>query len=890
MIPTDVTPESGETLGDRPILEPPRLSFLDRLRQRWHHPLLSRFANFTGHHHWGAKARYNRIRFTVKKWGFQIDHQFAGRRTKLRILRSLIGSLILKSSVAVVLVGALLTIDHVIERLVSSPHWIQGIAPDFLVKIVLEPDGRLFDLVVTTVAQVSGLILGLYFAALGVLIGTVYADVPKSVRQIVLREKVGNVYIFWVAVLAAVSLLFIALQFFGVQPGFVSLSFVVTLSVFTVFGFLVVWQRVFYLFDPSSLAEELPRPIYQWLRAASEGQFRFDPSFQNHFRKQAALGLQQFRDVVTFATTKIPTQGAEITSKPSMAALALLELYSQQKARIPSESYWFLRIPQHPDWSVANTSAVEIALKTGTFLQPKMVTDLSWFEDAATAILVESVSSLLNNNKCAEVVSILEGICNTLNEMAANYCVSDALQVVRDVRTPVLDWMRGKTVKDFKSYEEWSPVVAMIDAQGLAAISVLLGFSRSVTSYQPEDIETTIAAISWDDQRSVYSRNVPRSVVEQLEFLEKRLGFELDVEGHTQSPPWYLAQIAALGHAQYVRNGLEALIDEFDRNFRDSVQILVEEQKYLLAGHHIQRGLEACQKFEVHAEAIGDALAKMERLRRVTDIPWPVVDWDKLKQRQASLQQFLVEILAEIAIDLSSLDLPDYLPDYAGFAYARLANETYVAISNGDDNLLKRLFPKLFVLGLNEHDRLRKKLKDRGLTNRPHLALTTDHLVDLMALSGLAVVWGELENRETWSVVENTWNDYFQHSSNAKDAIPFFFSLISFRGRLNMALSSRSMTRTSWKIGFEQEMRRRGLLGWDVPFQRSDECEKKHPSPLIRTLMDGNSFSYDFSDIFAAWYLAERNEAAGIKQPHRVENLLNSLKRESASPTPPGEQ
>ena len=61
-----------------------------------------------------------------------------------------------------------------------------------------------------TVAQVTGVFLGLYFTAVSAVASAAYAKVPNTVRALVIHEKVGNVYVQLVAFEAALAMLLLA--------------------------------------------------------------------------------------------------------------------------------------------------------------------------------------------------------------------------------------------------------------------------------------------------------------------------------------------------------------------------------------------------------------------------------------------------------------------------------------------------------------------------------------------------------------------------------------------------------------------------------------------------------------------------------------------------------
>jgi hypothetical protein len=113
------------------------------------------------------------------------------------ILRTIVG----QATAAIVLVGGLWFLDRYVPTVAA---------------IQIKTD--LYASLLSTVAQVSGVFLGLYFTAVSVVASTVYARVPGDVRSVLMREKVGTVYVRMVALLGAASILLLAMTAGGVQP------------------------------------------------------------------------------------------------------------------------------------------------------------------------------------------------------------------------------------------------------------------------------------------------------------------------------------------------------------------------------------------------------------------------------------------------------------------------------------------------------------------------------------------------------------------------------------------------------------------------------------------------------------------------------------------------
>lgn len=61
--------------------------------------------------------------------------------------------------------------------------------------------------------------------------------------------------------------------------------------------------------------------------------------------------------------------------------ISLLELYWLDKCEIRYDSLWYRDRPKYQQWHFASDTSVELALKTGTSLQPETQRDYWWVEN-----------------------------------------------------------------------------------------------------------------------------------------------------------------------------------------------------------------------------------------------------------------------------------------------------------------------------------------------------------------------------------------------------------------------------------------------------------------------------------------------------------------------------
>ncbi len=771
------------------------------------------------------------------------------------ILRTIVGQTLL----AVVLVAGLWLIDGHIAKLIA-----------------IQINKDVYASLLSTLAHVSGVFLGLYFTAVSVVASTVYARVPGDVRSVLMQEKVGTVYIRLVALLAAVSTMLLATTASGMQPRLLHLVLIGLLGIIAVFSFVALGTRAFYFFDPTSLAGYVARDLLGTMRHATPAGIEWDKaSFQAHYQGLAERGLETYRNLVSLALAEAHLQGRAVASLIS-GLLRVLNIYAAEKIKMPSDSRWFKYEERHQEWFTTDYTQVAVALQTGTALRPKSVPDPMWFERRVERMVLTAIQAFIEQKDYRSIWSVLNAAQQMLGRLGERLSVEEGLRLYRawrpEVRRVALLEVPAEEV------EQWELRLAVIDVSAMGLVSLLLGVSKRVGGITAESLGKLVAGIDWSKLHQVYSVNVPRAVVEQLEYLRAGLEFERKVEGRLQSPGWYRKQIAAVGLARCLADTANSLVDELEASIISESKALIEAGCYLPATQLTQRGMEAVEKFRFHLPEIRGCFERLVALRRVGDIPWPSVAWEKLERRVEDAREALVVLFGQIAVYLGAASTPEGLPDYFGQSYAILAQESYVAMATGREDLFKKLFLPTFFAGLAAFDRLRERLREHE--QQTAIVYSTEPIADLLELSGYAIIYSELDGKNFWDVTKPLWDGYFERLPDREAGAKFIHSVVEYRRSL-FAILPRGLARTSWKQDLEHRLRDRGLM--EDPFTRSYERHERgatHASPIIRALTRSRFLFEEPTDVFMAAYLLARPEAASLEVGGQMESFTRAVTRE----------
>jgi hypothetical protein len=728
----------------------------------------------------------------------------------------------------------------------------------------------------TTLGQVAGGFLTLYFTAISVVVSTAYARAPGKIRSLIMREEVGSLYFGVLAQFAGVATVMLTALAFGYQVGPLNTCLASFLCLFSIFGFVSLGARAFEYFDPAALVSLLNRRVWLEVQSVTPDGYQWrDQSFQAHHQRQAEDLLGSYSDLVTVASQKENLHGKGLVDVGQGLLLAL-NLYAKAKVRIPSSSYWFKRIYRHKDWLLASHNELEVALVTGTVIQPDTVPNLIWFETEVARILDEVFHQLGERRDSAGTIALTSSLQNHMGGLGQCLAVAEALQVFKAV-VPRLRSQSG--IEKIVASEDPVNVtnrLAVAELYTLALINVLLGTSNQLEKLNPASLGRFVESVDWSRLKTLYSGEIlPRRVIQEMEFVQERLAFEFHVGGKIISPVWLQIEMAALGYVRFLDDTTKTIVDEIEITFGKETETQSAAANHVLVAQLVQRGLEACDKISKHfvrLKALHDECASSNRSK---EYDWPKIDWNVFQGRAATLRERLVTALAKSSNELANLPESKSWPDFFGHAYTVLGEECFTAMASGKEELFQVVFPAFFNLVLRANEKLRQKF----LGDTRNIRLSADPIVDLMAVSGFAAVFAELDNKNFCKLVERCWNNYlalYADDSRKRQFIEFLCAVVEPDWRI----TPRSVMRTRWQQMFGRVLHARSIFR-ERTFWDDRRGTVKHPSRLVRVFCRSEYLSTEPHDVFLAVYIFKRPESAGVEKPHEVDSLERALQPET---------
>lgn len=865
---------------------PPLKTALQTLR-RWRRSRLQRVSEwqFTPTY-WHLRAKYLKAHFHLGNRAFRIKQSFRSRRESVTAQRALLTGIFKPAALAIFIICILEFVEYS-ALLYGSSLWqqIPGSVRRWvpIVNQIVKRDAGTFATFFATFAGVAGAFLALYFTGVSVVVSTVYARVQGDVRSIVLRDKVSNAYVSLVAMLGTVSTVLLAALALGRLPGVSNLIFAVLLGVASFYSFVKLGSRIFHFFDPTRLVGYLTSDLVKWVRSATSKGYRWlEDSFQAHYQRQADAVLTTYRNIILMANREEHLQSDALVDL-AQHAFSVLGFYGQEKSKIPSDSWWFRRTHRHKSWLATSSSDTFTALNTGTSLLPDAVPDLMWFESEIEETIAYTLEKLLGRRDLQGVYALSNAAQRTLNSLAGNFAVSEALHLFRTL-APLRAQSRATELTGAETEDDLLKLnlsLGLIDIYALGFIQIPLGLSNKLGELTVESLNQKIAEINWRRPESVYETGLPRGVIEQMEILRGHLDFERRVEGEVITPLWYQQQVVAIGFIRFIERTCNDLLTEFEKAIADEAESLVKEKKSLFAAQLIERGLEGCNKFAYHFNALQRYVEALSKLRRVEDRPCPTIDWEAHSRRIAKARERLLAALGQAIIDLAHLPKTDKLPDYFGHAYAFISDECYSTLAAGEESRFGKLFPIFFNAGLTARDQLVSSLQTTDPATK--FGFSVQPLLDVIEMSGFAYLFSELEGKDFRSKVEKVWDKFFDTVPDKEVAARFICSNITHQPWPFMSYP-RDHMRAAWEQDFERRLRHLGLMDSmsSRRFMYGGRHESRHPSKLIRELTGGMMLHYKPYEVFMAEYFMKRFDPSKLELSDQILRLYRRINKDDS--------
>lgn len=719
--------------------------------------------------------------------------------------------------------------------------------------------------------------LALFFTTVGVIASTAYARVPGELRQLFVRERTSTIYV-WNVVIALV--IGVTLLILPTVSGYHFRGLVVVLfallSLFSILSLVILGRRLFNFFDPSALSERIYPAFVRAVRGASARERVPDEIEQKMAHDGAARALRRYEQLVTLITVR-EVQDSTAPQKVAYHLLGCWRLNSAVKSSIPSKSEWFHRTPAHPNWLTIDYTRLRTALETRTGIQPTLAPDPLWVERRLSSFLGSLLPSLASSSDWSRLIVVIDACNELIFELAKALQVDEALLLLKTIGEchTVLGDAVTAVSDDQKKFR-----LALAEREILGFTSLWLGLARPFEFLNPEHLRHSFDK-AVESIRNAYKARAPRDLLGLFEDIARGIAFEKEVEHERVTPDWWVHHICSRVFASTIKGAVLAVIGAVEATL---VAPLIHESRSdsEMTTVRIFDLLELLHKIEFHMPTVRRAFDLLETMRNEpsADELWPdaVLPGDKPRV----LEEQLLINLGTAAIGLPSTPHDRAMPDLFGQAYRRLFDATFHAIVEARDEVARRLLPIALTLAERARERLVHDLA--GERTRQRAIFGTEPLVDMLELSGYALLMSLVSGAGIWPTVQATW-DSILSSGTASGLAQQLTAVLGFQENV-FALTPGAIGRTNRRQTLARVLGERGIQGrahfWGQPHAAP------HPDPVVATFAPDAPMGvrYDLADLFLVEYLARRPDQSDLKLPSGARMLRDAIEHERRRSAP----
>jgi hypothetical protein len=514
-----------------------------------------------------------------------------------------------------------------------------------------------------------------------------------------------------------------------------------------------------------------------------------------------------------------------------------------------------------------------LAIETGTSIQPKLVADQHWLEAEMLTMIRRSIEKLLSDNNLMALYSFLNALQPYVEKLGQLLEVKDGRRLLGILLEPIDVYLSQTRVS--KDTEDLKLRLAVRDSTKLCFLSLALGYFKEVSTWNSQEIRRRSRDTNWKSKSSIYEQGLPPQLLPQLEWMKTCLLFERNVEGYEVSPVWYREQLIAGKLNDIIASQLHEVLSIIDEFASEAGELILRNDP-TAAAIHCQRGHELSSKVEAHLTNLRAAVEDLEESKVDKDISWTKTDWKTVQDRVSAAKKAIIDSLAQSMIALP-IDRPDdQTPDLFGQAYNTICWECYLTLEANDSKRFGQLFPIVATSAFTAGQKLATDVAD--WMPESQIAISGDPFLDLLHLSGYAIVYSELHhNRVLWDWCQKTWTGLLKAHPKPKDLVTYLIGLHEIRHG-SLRISARQMIRTKWQLELKSTLRKQGIISdrFSLPFMDDAPQAAVHRSKLILKLTANGQHEpmANAADIFIALYLTTLPIARDV--PYRNMYQLSS--------------
>lgn len=730
-----------------------------------------------------------------------------------------------------------------------------------------------------TISGIGGVFIGLYYAAISTIAGSIYAKVPNNIRDLLAQERVGNVYMHFLSFITFLGISLVSFRVLGLERIQLAIPVMLMAAGIGIIAFVKLGQRVFYLFDPTALSHHLFGQLRQFTRMVIAGGYRWnDAAFQRHANKLASSSLDTLETLSDITRNEVHLHGSPFINL-CKNLISFLLYYENSKNQIPSDSQWYEKKYVYRDWYRTDDSRVSIAHQTGTTLQPDITNDKEWVEARVLVVIKQCLKINLKEERYNEILELAEYIDAYLKLLAKSGRTNRAFEIIVDIGDCILKVISQESENEIVANEVLEKL-AVIERFASMPITIALACREHIEALDSGVVERRLSKVSWSNDSDIYNHSFPAYCLPRLEWFKPRLGFEVSTEGRKVTPIWYQKELLLqIETDAFVENTL-ALINKGASLYKAWIAKTTDTKHPWLVGAVMSREWEFWHKVDHQMVIWPNKWSNLSDEKKIEGLPWSEFEFEKLEQAGKERQSELLKLISAQNLMLAFLERPEGFPDYAGQFLHASGEVSFEALLNDDQELFGNVFMMYLYGCIMRFDNLRPKSTSMDWRAQQDFKVSAAPLLDLMELSGYARLMADFHvNENLWQIVTDAWDKYIAERGE-QSPLPILSAAIALTEGA-FEIPHRGVLRTSWHTRINHKLN-------DVPrhevYSRhyiGSHTEIDHESPLIRIFAREPYGSFhDGIDIFIPFYLRTKEGADQLDFGWKRRDLQDSLDRE----------
>jgi hypothetical protein len=796
---------------------------------------------------WRVRYGLSWLDFRRLRVGFQVKNGVSTANSEVRYWRAMT-----KGSVIPIILALIVSIAlYLFEQNIPYFNGLTWVHDSFIGQYLSHTlDNNSYVQMLTVIAGVTGVFLGLYFTAVSTVISNAYSSVSGDVRELILKDRLGNNYVKLVAFLTALSVLLLSFSAANTAPLHLAIPLLALVSCLAIFAFVKLGSRTFFLSDPTLFFHTLSDELIKCVKQATYRGYQWrNPSFQEHYRKQALRSVTTLATLVEMSGSKAELQNK---SHPRLLnnLLALTSIYYDEKHLIRSDSQWYGKKFQHKQWYLTESTAVEMATTTDTTLQPAEVPNDTWLEDIILTVIFNAFKSDAEAGDYQALYNKIAGLTNFFSGIGGNWLAQDGEKWHDKLSKDIL----GKLVKDNTLDETQEPYsIAVVDILASLPMSLELGFIKAINSLDGDKLRNKLNRTKWSHEFAVYQFPLPSNAIKVLEQTYRGIDFERQAHAPHKTPNWYVTELTLHELDLAIHKQWQSHMKLLETWYPQAGNALSDAKKYKQSATIYSRAIELAWKLDSHIEhlkELSEALNKDGRVDFIQKADW---DWDKEHERVKKFRDTAIDGQAKLIPHLWDTKQPDPdMPDFFGGAVHRTGEACYEALVAGDTERFKVLFRPYFLGILGIFDSIRPQVVDWETSSA--IAWMSEPVLDLFDISGYAYIYAEYHNKpELWSECKAIWDSSL---TSMPQQLQSFAVISNYHQTPRGVITPRATLRSRWQMELGRQLNSLPRQGGNDFYSRP---AVEHQSKLIKRIAPWDSkmpfMHVDAIDVFTVRYL-----------------------------------